>query len=416
MSDLQWLFVILALLYLWECACWIRRGSVAFRTWMARRWTVVHPGALLGNQKAGFVFTHPLPPLGTIFSGNQLPLSLSPDGALAFVAPSVNPGWRPPQNGQLLPWSELSQVQVVGKTLRLKGQTFVQTGSATFAKWLAAELRQMAQVPVSSRSRCIEELLKQTLDTAAIQQRLRLFEQQTRSLRLMTNTLFVYLFVLAPAVIWQFGLSATWPGLLAGLLACTGAAAFLFRRAHRGLYPEAEDERFTHFLIILLSPATAIRAHDLLSRPLLDNFHPLAVAKVLVPARQFEEFARNVLRELRYPAMPLCPRPDQAACATESSWRTALRSHIEKFTVQNGLNPDELLEGPKQADSSCRSYCPRCGAQYTTPDGICADCGGLALVAFPQEVRQLDRAATENVPAGSRPDRFKSTNEPHKHQ
>ena len=36
MSDLQLLFLVLALLYGWECACWINRGSVAFRSWWVR--------------------------------------------------------------------------------------------------------------------------------------------------------------------------------------------------------------------------------------------------------------------------------------------------------------------------------------------------------------------------------------------
>src|SRR5438445_7773993 len=44
-----------------------------------------------------------------------------------------------------------------------------------------------------------------------------------------------------------------------------------FRRMHKLFYLKAEDDRFTHFLTILLSPATTIRAHDALSRPLLER-------------------------------------------------------------------------------------------------------------------------------------------------
>ena len=66
MSDLQLLFLVLALLYGWECACWVGRGSVAIRSWLGRRWRITHPGTLLGNQRGGFVFAHPLPPLGTL--------------------------------------------------------------------------------------------------------------------------------------------------------------------------------------------------------------------------------------------------------------------------------------------------------------------------------------------------------------
>ena len=55
MSDLQWLFLVLAALYGWECACWIRRGTVAFTTWLGRDWHEAHPGTLFVNQRGGFV-------------------------------------------------------------------------------------------------------------------------------------------------------------------------------------------------------------------------------------------------------------------------------------------------------------------------------------------------------------------------
>jgi len=84
--------------------------------------------------------------------------------------------------------------------------------------------------------------------------------------------------------------------------------------AHRALYPHAEDERFTHTLTIALAPTSALRAHDALSRPLVEMFHPLAVAKVLLPEGRFREFARPVLLDIRHPALPLCPSDD--SCAT----------------------------------------------------------------------------------------------------
>src|ERR1043166_864801 len=101
MTDLELLFLVLAVIYLWECACWVNRGSVAFLTWFGRRWRLVHPAGLAGNQKAGFVFPDPLPPLGSLVVANQFPFSLSAEAVLAFVGPAVNPYIRPPQSGKL---------------------------------------------------------------------------------------------------------------------------------------------------------------------------------------------------------------------------------------------------------------------------------------------------------------------------
>ena len=84
MSDLQVLFLVLVLLYGWECACWVPRGSVVFSTWWGRRWRMIHPATLLGNARGGFVFACPLPPLGTVLTGSHIPLV-----ALAGRCPGV---------------------------------------------------------------------------------------------------------------------------------------------------------------------------------------------------------------------------------------------------------------------------------------------------------------------------------------
>src|SRR5262245_3040778 len=110
MSELELLFLVLALIYAWECSCWLRRGSVAMLTWLGRRWRAVHPGSLVGNQDGSFILAAPLPPLGYVVSGNQFPLSLSPDAALAYVAPNINPGWRPPQSGRCLRFDQIKTV------------------------------------------------------------------------------------------------------------------------------------------------------------------------------------------------------------------------------------------------------------------------------------------------------------------
>src|SRR5436853_594007 len=74
----------------------------------------------------------------------------------------------------------------------------------------------------------------------------------------------------------------------------------------------ATEERFNLFIILLLAPASAIRASDALSRPLLEEFHPLAVARVLSKADDFHELAAQSLRELTYPDFALVPPGDCA--------------------------------------------------------------------------------------------------------
>lgn len=387
MSDLQLLLLVLLALYGWECACWLRRGSVAFTTWLGRSWQAAHPGALLGNQRGGFIFAAPLPPLGTLLMANQFPLSLSPETALAFVATNVNPGWRPAQSGRWLALDAVREARAAGKKVVINGEVWLTTPSPGFARFVAGNFLRIAKLELKQRERAIRGLMVASLDTEAIKERWQVFRTESHPLRWLGNGLFVYLFAVVPAVLGSVGLGMSWLWLLLGLLALMVTTAAFFRRAHRVLYPESGDERFTHTLTIALSPASAMRAHDILSRPLLETCHPLAVASVFLPQADFRKFARRLLLELRHPAQPVCPSDDPGARAAESFSRRLLREAVEDMLQRIGLQPDDLCRPPKPADVSCRAYCPRCGAQFTTPAGECADCGGLALMAFDSAAR-----------------------------
>lgn len=376
------LFVVLAVLYAAECLCWLRRGGVAFITWLGRHGTVWHPGALAGNQSGGFVVAPPLPPLGTVFVANQFPLSLSPDGVLAFVATNPNPGWRPAQSGHFVRWSDVREVRARGKKVLINGELWLTAATPGLARHLRNELRRLTALKPDERGTAIAQLMETSLDTMAIGAHLTDWRKRAHPIRWLANFLVFYIFLIAPALIWSFGLLLCWLWLLLGLLAMTVTTATLFAHAHRALYPDAHDERFSHTLLIALAPTSTMRAHDALSRPLLESFHPLAAARGFLDDRDFRAFARRILLDLRQPAMPGCADERAEAKATEGFARETLLAATEKFLAQHAVKPEELCQPPKPGDESSRAYCPRCEAQFTSTEGCCADCGGLALVAF----------------------------------
>jgi len=385
MSDVQWLFVVLAGLYGLECLCWLRRGGVAFSSWLGRGWRLQHPGALAGNQSGGFVLAEPLPPLGTFLTANQFPLSLSSEGMLAFVATNLNAGWRPAQSGRFVKWSDIRKLQARGKKILVNGELLLAAATPGLARHLTAELKRLAALKPAERPVGIAQMTKVSLDSKAITARRNDWQLRARPVRWLANALVVYIFAVAPVLIWHFGFSLSWLGLLLGMAALTVTTATLFARAHRALYPDAHDERFTQTLTIALAPTSAMRAHDALSRPLLDTFHPLAVAHVCLSEQSFRAFARRALLDLRHPALPHGPTDPPEAPTTERYYRQTLLAATEEFLQQHKMKPEELCHPPRRSDESSRAYCPRCEAQFTSADGLCADCGGLALVDFKSE-------------------------------
>jgi hypothetical protein len=380
MTDLELLFLVFGIIYLWECARWLRPGTVVFQTWLGRRWRLSFPGSLLGNPKGGLVLAHPLPPLGVFLTGNQFPLSLSPNAILTFVAASPHPAGRPAQTATLIRWENLGQLEVRGSKILVDGQVFLKAASPTLAASLTEHLRHLSQCAPDERERALRKLSRGTLDARAAQRRWLEFQKQTVRVRWLANGLFCYLFLLTPALIWNLGLRFCWLPLLLGLVGFAGSTAWLFRTVFKRLYPAAVDERFTHSLTVLLSPATTIRAYDLLARPLLEGFHPLTLAKIFCADERFQEFARWILREIRHPALPLSPGQEPVAEATARYWRELCCNGIEQFLKANGVDPNALDASPKPLDDSCRAYCPHCLAQFTSEGGACADCGGLPLL------------------------------------
>jgi hypothetical protein len=396
MSELELLFLVLAVIYLWESAAWLRRGAVAFMAYWDGRWSLAHPAALLGNQTGGIILANPLPPLGTFLTGSQSPLSLSPEGVFSYVAQCVNPGWRPPQTASYVRFDAMQKIEASGKKVRVNGKLLVKTGSTLLARQLADELRQLAKLPAEKRAAVIQGRVEASLEVKLIEERLGEFRPLARPVRLAANGLFVYLFLALPLWISHFGFKRDWPFMLAALLLLTATTAFLFNRGYKKLYPEANEERFTHWFMILFSPATAVRAHDALSRPLLESFHPLAVAQVLLTPGKFRAYGRQVLLELRHPCLPLCPSDEAEPQAAERHARTTLLAAVEGFLRRHGVDPAELDAAPARADESCRAYCPRCRAQFTTEQGTCADCGGVELVALPGRTERKTDGKTQS--------------------
>ena len=274
--------------------------------------------------------------------------------------------------------------------MRINGQLLVKGASPGNAEYLAGQLRRLSKVSTAQRLGAIQEIVEQGFDIDRIKRRWEDFREKAAGVRRLTNVLFVYLFILAPVLLRYVSFPLTWLVLLIGLLGLMTATALKFHRLHKAFYPGAEDERFSHFFTILLAPATTLRAYDILSKPLLQEFHPLAVAQVLCPEPGFRELARQVLREIQHPGLPLCPSSEPLVRATEQQGRAALRSAVEKLLRRGGIEPASLIQPPVAADAASLAYCPRCLAQFTTKTGQCTDCGGVELLTFTEPKAERD--------------------------
>lgn len=383
MSDLQSLLLVIAAIYLAECLVWLPLGTLAFSAWWPGRWRLRQPGEIGGNARGGFQWAHPLPPLGTVIYGRQLPLSFSPDGVCSWNPVCLNGTRRPLQVARHFHFDDIREVATRGAKVFVNGREFLKTNSESYAHFLVQNIRGIQRLPRAERTQAIARLYAAQFDSRAVRERMSQVLARCQRVRDLANLLFVSMFMITPLVIWKFGWSRFLWELVIGLLGQAVLLALLYRRAHQALLPAATEERFTWFLTMLLAVPTAMRAHDILARRTFEQFHPLALARVLCSDESFARLARSVARDWRYPIEPALPG-EGADCRRIVEWsQQAWREAGENFLRETELKLDELIQPPVRSEACHTTYCPRCHAQFVLAEGVCVDCGGRRLASFP---------------------------------
>jgi hypothetical protein len=382
MTDAEFLLLLVAGVYLSECARWVRPEMIVFWTPLGTRWRAAWSGRLIGNQQGGLKFCNPLPPLGQIFVCRAWPISLSPEGVLGYVAQAVGQRERPPQSGLYFRWDEVRSAKVDGRSLLVNGRLLATVGSRQLAAELAKLLRSLSKARPERRARIIERSLRSSFDVEALRSVWKQFRRNSWGLRMLCNLLVLFVFINGPLLIWLPNYWQRWLSLLATLLLMVVGVNLEYFLLHRHYFREARGERWKHLALMAFSPMAAMRAHDTLSYDLLAEFHPLTVAQVLLPPRRFAEFAGPILRDLRHPL----PSPDaelDAQSRSVAAWhRQLLDRSIASLLEAASLSEVELLAPPEREGEDCLAYCPRCHGQYAIASGECTACAGLTLVPW----------------------------------
>ncbi len=382
MTEAQTLLVILALLYLAECLVWVPRSAALLRIWGRELGRLTFGVSHFGNSRGSLALAPPLPMLGHVLLATQPGLSISPEMLVAFVPFTLHPAGCPLQTAHSFSWEAIRHTAVSNRTLLINDRPILRAATPQTAVRLMRQIDAIRQSPPAQRAALLERSIVQSFDLSAARLRWQDFRGAVPPLRCLASALFVFLFGLAPLAAWRWGLTRVWLPLLIGLLALSAATAWRFRRLHLEWYPDASDDRFARFLMVLLSPVAAMRAADFLARPLLESYHPLVLARLGCGDPDFRPFARRVLLDMRHPAHPATPSSDPAEAAAVQFARHQWLRAIEAFLQKQRIDPDDLDRPPDRLEDSCRSYCPRCEAQFTFAAGHCPDCGGLPTRPF----------------------------------
>ena len=400
LTDVQWIFLILAVLYLIESLVWVRPRGVP--------WTIRGGGAaprrarsLIGNE-SGWLHTGGWSPSHGAVVTEPFPLAMSPAGVVAFVADSPLSRDRPLQNGRRWIWDDLHSVSTDGPRLMDGNGGFMATLSSPTAARLAAERITQIADELGDRTRAIEGFHREMMDADRVAERIDQWESSTGGVRSISWLLALWIFGVGGALYFDVlpvavddrlvyaylgvGLAIWWIGV-----AMTVAA-------HGRLYPDDRAGWWKTFLLCLASPAVVLRSADLLSRPLVGIAHPA----VMLGGNHDgggqregdEDCRRRIARDFHHPALPDKPTPragEPSSVAGPQGETVSVEEIIEwDHRIRWAAFAEPIRRAyrfgdvPPGRDGDATRFCPRCEQWFASGATVCSDCGDRPLVTTPR--------------------------------
>ena len=337
------------------------------------RCSLLRPNGPLGNANSAIVLMSPFALLSVAFVGRFTPLAINKnlEILLGTIQNSI------PKLGHVtttaaLTDEDLNKAQKEGKRVWLSGSKHWDLGSDIESSLLTEQLAELAQLPAEDRLNWFERQIQKMFDIEAIQTRLHQFRVQTQIINLLgilsLSSMFFGLSIIFYTKSGHLYISSI--GLF--VLCLWLLTLFLTWTAHRKLYPAAKADRYKKLGLLILSPAGVARATAILSRDLLVQYHPLAVASALLSTDDFRKFASETVRDWYHPL--------DSATKLHPQLHQALQDAMEKIIVDAKLSTEELLSIEDAVEASAKTYCPRCGANYSIEEGFCADCPTIKLI------------------------------------
>jgi hypothetical protein len=379
MTDGQTLFLILVLVYLSDCLIWVKRESVAFVSNWRGRWRLTVPPSWLGNAKGGILFLSPAPPAGRIFLSHLSPISISPSGICAYNLQTLPSEARSPsQTGHYLSFDRITTAATDGVYLIVNEAKFAKCATPRQAKVLVQLIRELIKTSASKRERVVRAWVQKQFAIDDAVARLAAGKAIIEPVQELSMMLFLFLFVVTPALASGFGLMPLIFPVAAVMVVLAVLIGVMFYRAHKQLFPSEGAERFENLLKMILCPPVSIRAADVLSRNLLADYSPIVLATVLGGSSE-QQFVRAFVLDLQHPLKHEVS--DETAAKT---MRWAVEEQLGQVQQGHFLKSEDLLP-PSVREKDSISYCPRCRCQYVVTAAECPDCPGVELVAFALE-------------------------------
>lgn len=380
MNDELVLFAILCIIYVTDCFLWVGKFSLSFVTWVGRQWKDKVTSQIFRTSKGGILLLNPFPPLGKVVCCHLPPLSIAPTGICSLNCQALTYDSALEHDVVAVPFKEINSIRTSGLDIFVNEERFCRFRDVRQTERVYVLLNSLLNTTEANRETIIRKFWDEQFDFEGVRTRFKKVVHEMAFLRVLCNALFVYLFALAPALVLYFRMTVMLIPIAFGMLVIAIQISIEFYVLHRKLYPDANEDRISNLIKMILCPPVSIRACDLITEHLLGNFNPLVVGHLLLSGDRFRDFASRTLRNLKYP--PEGYFTDRRAKRI-TVWQNHILLRIASGYLRNVPKMGgDFLRPPLPNDSTVHVYCPRCLCQFIQVEGDCPDCPGVKLLPF----------------------------------
>lgn len=366
MNELLFLFPLLFAVYLLQCIAAAPPGSVVFllnHRLQGRR--LGHSWRVGRSQQYRLYLLNPFWPATGALYVDPFPFRVCVDAEGDFLGLTELSSDPEESHVNFLSFDVPHTISCVEKNIVIDGQPWLSLRSELKAKSAADFLRKLQDAPRNKRLSVLNKEVRKLFSVNSIKRRLKQYSLGSDLLHATCFALFLFLFLWAPLLTYFLGLRHIWLASLFYLVISSSLILWLFRRCYLRLFAGEGQRPWQQLCTIALSPFAAIRANDALLANLLSSYHPLAVARQILPETEFLQFAGAELRRAKF-----------------LSGDTAFFRLLSEFLTSEKVDVHSLLSPPSREGPRSLSYCPVCLTQYVIAPGVCQDCNNISLTPF----------------------------------
>ena len=382
MDNLYNLIAIIIIIYFIESITLLNANSISISYWFLRiKINFGYDGILFRNRRV--VILNPFYPIQNAIITENLSFSISPEGLSKYKG-DQNTIISEAHENNYIKFESINNVICEDKVIKINNKNFVNCQSTEFCMKTTQLIKELIKLKINDREKIICNFLRDSFDFKGLNISYVDFKKKTRLLDFISNTYWIFLFVIMPILLIKFGYFLYFEPILFSLLFVHVTCFAIYLKTFISLFGKnAVKLNLADLFYLLISPFLLIRANLTIAKNYFYKYNPLLILLFFSNEKYFKKFARNLIVDFQY---PLFYRDVGEESRKIFDWyKVKMKELIQDFLKNNNYSIEFILNQNLPTGLGIVSYCPRCLSTYSSEIDNCIDCNGITLIKEKQQ-------------------------------